>query len=133
MYIYIYVCVCIQKYRRCIYIYIYDAGLPHPPPPHPMVSPLACQVGSYLVRPCCFPRQVLLGLVPSPPPVEWGLWSFWLTPPRLWGAVCSTEVLQRYGTWLLPLVSSTVIVTSPPSPRGVGPVVVLVGPAPPVC
>ena len=56
-----------------------------------MVSPLACQVGSCLVWPCCFPGLVLFGLVPSHP-VEWGLWSFWLAPPRLWGAVCSTEI-----------------------------------------
>ena len=102
-----------------------------------MVSPVACQVGSCLVWPCCFPRLVLFGLVPSPPcgvgpvvflvgpappvggsvfyrgmvwllplvssnvivtclvpspPVGWGLWSFWLAPPRLCGAVCSTEI-----------------------------------------
>ena len=121
-----------------IYIYIYDAGLPHPPsPPLPMVSALACQVGSCLVCACCFPRLVLFGLVPSPPcgvgpvvfllgpappvggsvfyrgmvwllplvisnvivtclvpspPVGWGLWSFWLAPPSLCGAVCSTEI-----------------------------------------
>ena len=89
-----------------------------PPPPHPMVS---C-----LVWPCCFPRLVLFGLVPSPR----SLWSFWLAPPRLWGAACSTEVW--YG--LLPLVSSNVIVTClVPSPLcGVGPVVVLVGAAPAV-
>ena len=30
-------------------------------------------------------------LVPSPP-VGSGLWSFWLAPPRLCGAVCSTEI-----------------------------------------
>ena len=30
-------------------------------------------------------------LVPSPP-VGWGLWSLWLAPPRLCGAVCSTEI-----------------------------------------
>ena len=97
-------------------------GCHTPPPPHPMVSPFACQVGSCLVWPCCFPRLVLFGLVPSPPlwgavcstevwygccrllvvmsslralsspPVGWGLWSFWLAPPRLCGAVCSTEI-----------------------------------------
>ena len=60
-------------------------------PPPPMVSPLACQVGSCFFWACCFSRLVLFGLVPSPP-VEWDLWSFWLAPPRLWGAVCSTEV-----------------------------------------
>ena len=36
---------------------------------HPQMAPLACQVGSCLVWPCCFPRLVLFGLVPSPPPV----------------------------------------------------------------
>ena len=46
-------------------------------------------------------------LVPSPP-VGWGLWSFWLAPPRLCGAVCSTKICM---VWLLPLVSSNVIVT----------------------
>ena len=97
---------------------IYDAGLPHPPP-HRMVPPLACQVGSCLVWPCCFPRLVLFGLVPSLP-VEWGLWSFWLAPPRLWGPVCSTEV--RYGCCRL-LVHSNVIVpclvpSPPPVRRG---------------
>ena len=92
-------------------IYIYDAGLPHPPSPHPMVSPLACQVGSCLVWPCCFPVWSCLASSPPlwsgacclfgwprsslPPPVGWGLWSFWLAPPRL--------------VWLLPLVSSNVI------------------------
>ena len=114
---------------------------PPPPPPHPMVSLLACQVGS-----CLVPRLVLFGLVPSPPPpVEWGpwpfwlalprstdvwygccrryvivtclvpsppcgwgLWSFWLARPRLCGAVCSTKICM---VWLLPLVSSNVIVT----------------------
>ena len=35
-------------------------------------------------------------LVPSPPPVGRGLWSFWLTPPACVGAVCSTEV-WHYG------------------------------------
>ena len=30
-------------------------------------------------------------LVPSTP-MRWGLWSFWLAPPRLCGAVCSTEI-----------------------------------------
>ena len=120
-----------------IYIYIYMMQGCHtpPPPPHPMVSPLACQVGSCLVWPCCFPRLVLFGprplspppcgvgpvvflvgpapfyrrmvwllplvcsnvivtcLVPSPP-VWWGLWSFWLAPPR--PACVGQCVLQRY-------------------------------------
>ena len=40
-----------------------------------------------------------------PPPVEWDLWSFWLAPPRLWGAVCSTEVW--YGCCHLLVVMSS--------------------------
>ena len=99
-------------------------GCHTPSPPHPMVCPLACQVGSCLVWPCCFPRLVLFGLVPSPP-VEWGLWSFWLAPPRLCGAVCSTEVW--YGCRRLLVVMSSLRALSPPPA-----VVVLVGPAPPV-
>ena len=112
-----------------IYIYIYNAGLPHPPSPPPSTPwypPLACQVGRCLVWPCCFPRLVLFGLVPSPPvTVEWGLWSFW-APPRLWGAVCSTEVW--YGCCRLLVVMSSLHALSPPPPCGVGPVFVLVGP-----
>ena len=44
------------------------------------------------------------------------------------------SVFYRRMVWLLPLVSSNVIVTClvPSPPCGVGPVVVLVGPAPPV-
>ena len=97
-------------------MYMYDAGLPHPPfpPPHPMVSPLASQVGSCLVWPCCFPRLVLFGLVPSPPPppVEWGLWSFWLAPPR------STDVW--HGCCRLLVEMSSLRALSPPPPVGWG-------------
>ena len=102
---------------------------PPPPPPHGIPPCLSC--GSCLVWPCCFPRLVLFGLVPSPP-VEWGLWSFWLAPPRLWGAVCSTGVW--YGCCRMKSSTSNVIVTClvPSPPCGAGPVVVLVGPAPPV-
>ena len=39
--------------------------------------------------------------------MEWGLWSFWLAPPRLWWG----SVFYRRMVWLLPLVSSNVIVT----------------------
>ena len=104
----------------------------HTPLPPPMLSPLACHVGSCLVWPCCFPRLVLFCLVPSP------LWSGacglfgWPRP----GAVRSTEVwygccrffvvmvvlvgpappvwgsvFYRDMVWLLPRVSSNVIVT----------------------
>ena len=112
IYIYIYIKATIYLYIY-IYIYIYMMqGCHTPPPPHPMASPLARHVGSCLVWPCCFPRLVLFGLVPSPP-VEWGLWSFWLAPPRLYGgAVCSTEVW--YGCCRLFIVMSSLHALSPP-------------------
>ena len=90
-----------------------------------MVSPLACQVGSCLVWACCFPRLVLLGLVPSPRGS--GACGLFGWPRPACGRQC---VLQRYGMLLL-LVSNDVIVTClvPSPPGGVGPVVILVGPA----
>ena len=42
---------------------------------------------------------------PPPPPVGWGLWSFWLAPPRLCGAVCSTGIW--YGCCCLLAVMSS--------------------------
>ena len=42
---------------------------------------------------------------------ENGLWSFWLAPPRLWGAVCSTEVW--YGCCHLLVVMSSLHALSP--------------------
>ena len=103
--------VLVKKEHVYIYIYIYDAGLP---PPHPMVSThattLACQVGSCLVWRCCFPRLVLFGLVPSPPcgvgPVVF------LVGPAL--PVCSTEVW--YGCCRLLVVMSSLCASSPPPP-----------------
>ena len=86
----VYVCMYV-----CVYVYR-----------HPMVSPLACQVGSCLVWPCCFPRLVLFGLVPSPPcgvgPVVVLVGP---APP------VGSSVFYRDMVWLLPLVSSNVIVT----------------------
>ena len=78
-----------------VYMHVYMMQGCHtpPPPPHPMVSPLACQVGSCFVWPCCFPRLVLFGLVPSPP-CGVGPVVFLVGRAR---AVCSIEVLQRYG------------------------------------
>ena len=77
-------------------------GCHTPPPPPPMVSPLACQVGSCLVWACCFSRLVLFGLVPCPP-----LWSgtcgLFGWPRR--GAVCSTEIW--YGCCHLLVVMSS--------------------------
>ena len=102
------------KYTRT-YIYIYTNMMQgcctHQPPP------LACQVGSRLVWPCAFP--VFLGSLVWPPPlVEWGLWSFGLAPPCLWGAVCSTEVW--YGCCHLLVAMSSLRALSPPPPVGWG-------------
>ena len=116
---------------KCIHIYIYRMQGCHtpPPPPTPWYPRVACQVGNCLVWPCCFPRLVLFGLVPSRPcgvaPV---LFLVGPAPP------VGGSVFYRGMVWLLPLVGSNVIVTClVPSPRcGLGPVVVLVGPAPPV-
>ena len=95
------------------------------------------QVGRYacMMQGCCTPATpwyeplpvtwvvVLFGLVAfpvwsclasSPPPVEWSLWSFWLAPPHLWGAVtvCSTDVW--YGCGCLLVVMSSLPALSPP-------------------
>ena len=50
--------------------------------------------------------------------MEWDLWSFRLALPRLWGAVCSTEVW--YGCCRLLVVMSSLRALSPPPPCGVG-------------
>ena len=74
---------------------IHDAGLLHPPlPPTPRYPPLACQVGSRLIWPCCFPR--LPGGLDWPRPLP-PLWSgacglFGWPRPACGGAVCGTEV-----------------------------------------
>ena len=77
-----------------------------------MVSPLACQVGSCLVWPCCFPRLVLFGLVPSPPPLWSGACGLfgW---PRPAAPPVGGSVFYRRTVGLLPLVSSNVIVRVP--------------------
>ena len=78
-----------------------------PLPPHPMVSPLVVVLFGLVAFP------VWSCLASSPPPaVEWGLWSFWLAPPRLRGAVCSTEVW--YGCCRLLVVMSSLRALSPP-------------------
>ena len=98
-YNYIYRYIYIHRYATYAYTHplrccssIYDAGLPHPPspPPTPWYPPLPVKWVVVLFALLLSPS----GLVwPRPiPPVEWGLWSVWLDPPRLWGAVCSTEI-----------------------------------------
>ena len=101
------ICICIH-----VYIYIYDAGLPHPPsPPSPWYPPVPVKWVVVLFVLVAFPVWSCLASSP-PPPVEWGLWSFCLAPPRLWGAVCSTEVW--YGCCHLLLVMSSLRALSPP-------------------
>ena len=104
-----------------IYIYMMQGCYTPPPPPHPMVSPLACQVG------CLVLLLSPSGLVwPRPlPHCGVGPVVFLVGPaPPVGGSVFCM-------VWLLPLVSGHVIVTClvPSPPCGVGPVVVLVGPA----
>ena len=94
IHIYIYVCVCVQV-CVCVYtythtyIYICDAGLPPPPPPPPHGMPPSGACG-----------------------------LFGLAPPRLWGAVCSTEVW--YGCCRLLAAMSSLRALSPPPLWGGG-------------
>ena len=90
-----------------------------PPPPHPMVSPLACQVGSCLVwpccfvRPCCFPLWSCLASSPLPSPLWSGACGLFGWPrPACGGAVCSTDVW--YGCCRLLVVMSSLRALSPP-------------------
>ena len=73
---------------------MYDAGLLHPPPRPHGIPPLPVKWVVVLFALAASPSSwvVLFGLVPSPP-VEWGLWSFWLAFSAR-GGQC---VLQRYG------------------------------------
>ena len=101
---------------------------PPPPPPHPMVSPVAWQVGVVLFGLVAFP--VWSCLASSPPPCGLAPVVFLVGPaPPVGGSMFYSGMV-----WLLPLVSTNVIVTClvPSPPCGLGPVVVLVGPAPPV-
>ena len=77
-----------------------------PPPPTPWYPPLPVKWVVVLFGFVAFPVWSCLASSP-PPPVEWRLWSFWLAPPRLLGG----SVFYRGMVWLLPLVSSNVIVT----------------------
>ena len=100
-----------------IMVYMMQGCHTPPPPPHPMVSPLACQVGSCLVWPCCFPRLVLFGLVPSPacgvgpevflvgpaPPVGGSV--FYRGSTEVWYGCCRLLVVLsslRRSLWLAP-------------------------------
>ena len=75
-----------------------------PPPPTPWYPPLPVKWVVILFGLVAFPSGLVWPRPPSPP-VEWGLWSFWLAPPHLWGAVCSTEVW--YGCCRLLVVMSS--------------------------
>ena len=89
-------------------LYMMQGCCTPPLPPHGIPPPLACQVGSRLVWPGCVPRLPgwsCLAWSP-PPPVGWGLWSFWLAPPRVRGQC----VPQRYGMVAAAWGSSNVIV-----------------------
>ena len=99
-----------------VHIRMYGAGLPHPPsPPTPWYPPLPVKWVVVLFGLVAFFVWSCLASSP-PPPVEWGLWSFWLAPPRLWGAVCSTEVW--YGCCRLLAEMSSLHALSPPPPVG---------------
>ena len=54
-------------------------------------------MGGQWLLPLVSSNVIVTCLVPSPP-VGWGLWSFWLAPPRLCGAVCSTKICM---VWLM--------------------------------
>ena len=80
-----------------------------PHPPSPWYRPLPVKWVVVLFGLVAVPVWSCLASSP-PPPVEWDLWSFWLAPPR--GAPpVGSSVFYRGMVWLLPLVSSNVIVT----------------------
>ena len=97
----------------CVYIYIYmmqGCPPPPPPPPTPWYPPLPVK---WVV--------VLFGLVafrlvwPRPLPPLWsGACGLFGWPRPACGQQCVPQRFYRGMVWLLPLVSSTVIVTSPP-------------------
>ena len=103
---------------KCFLGIFYGFRLPHPPsPPSPWYPPLPVKWVVVLFGLVAFPVWSCLASSP-PPPVEWDLWSFWLAPPRLWGAVCSTEVW--YGCCHLLVAMSSLRALSPPPPVGWG-------------
>ena len=86
-------------------------GRPHPPtppwypPPPPRLWGAVCSTEVWYG--CCHLLVAMSSLraLSPPPPVGWGLWSFWLPPPSLCGAVCSTEIW--YGCCRLLVVMSS--------------------------
>ena len=90
-----------------MYIYIYDAVLLHYPfPPTPWYPPLPVKWVVVLLGLVAFP--VWSCLASSPPPLWSGAVVFLVGPaPPVGGSV-----FYRGMVWLLPLVSSNVIVTS---------------------
>ena len=99
------------------YVYMMQGCHTPPPPPSPWYPPLPVKWVVVLFGLVAFPVWSCLASSP-PPPVEWDLWSFWLAPPRLWGAVCSTEVW--YGCCHLLVAMSSLRALSPPPPVGWG-------------
>ena len=61
--------------------------------------------GMVWLLPLVSSNVIVTCLVPSPPCGVGGLWSFWLAPPSLCGAVCSTEIW--YGCCHLLVVMSS--------------------------
>ena len=114
-----YVCVCVYMMQGC--------HTP-PPPPTPWYPCLPVKRVVVLFGLVAFPAWSCLAS--SPPPLWSGACGLLGWPRPACGGQC---VLQRYGM-VAAAVSSNVIVTClvPSPPCGVGPVVVLVGPAPPV-
>ena len=99
---------------------------PPPPLPTPWYPPLPVKWVVVLFGLVGFPVWSCLASSPLPPPPLCGV------GPVVF--LVGLAPFYRRMVWLLPLVSSNVIVTClvPSPPCGVGPVVVLVGPAPPV-
>ena len=122
MYIDIYIY--IQKASHCRIFMMQGCHTP-PPPPHPMASPVVVVLFGLVA----FPVWSCLAS-PPPPPCGVGPVVFLVGPAPPTGG----NVFYRGMVWLLPLVSSNVIVTClvPSPPCGVWPVVVLVDPAQPV-
>ena len=71
-----------------------------------LVGP-ALPVGGQWLLPLVSCNVIVTCLVPSPPPVGWGLWSFWLAPPCLWGGSGCCRLL---------VVVSSLRALSPPPP-----------------